>query len=86
MNPRSGAAGWVGWAGAASGVGAVGLAAVLLHRTLVVVREISRYADHIARAGDGIRRNTDVEPGLARMRVLAGEMAGRAGPTGEGVA
>ncbi len=85
MNPRS-AAGWVGWAGAGSGVGAVGLAAVLLHRTLVVVREISRYADHIARAGDEIRRNTDVEPGLTRMRALAGEMAARAGHTAEGVA
>lgn len=86
MSPRSGAAGWVGWAGVASGVGAAGLAVVLLHRTLVVVREISRYADHIAGAGDGIRRNTDVESGLTRMRVLAGEMADRVGRTGEGVA
>ncbi|MBW3626459.1 MAG: hypothetical protein KY412_02490 [Actinobacteria bacterium] len=83
MNPRSGAAGWVA---VGSGVGAAGLAAVLLHRTLVVVREISRYADHIAGAGDGIRRNTDVERGLIRMRALAGEMAARAGAPGEGVA
>jgi precorrin-6B methylase 2 len=71
------------WAGVGAGTGAVGLAAVLAHRTLTVVRKISRYADDIATAGEGVRRNTEIAAELARLRGLATELAPASAPAVE---
>ena len=73
-------------AGLGAGAAAVGVAGLLLHRTLAVAREISRYARDIATAASALRDNTDLAAhlttlgaGAARLRAAADGSAGKEG-------
>jgi hypothetical protein len=66
----------LGPAAVSLGAGVIGLVAVLLHRTLIPVREIARYAEDTLDAASGIQRNLEDVTELSRTRELLGEVSG----------
>ena len=71
------------WTGLGAGAGALAVAGVLLHRTLVPVLEIRRYAEDIAATGERIAGNTVVAGELGRLGALAAQIRALS-PAGEG--
>lgn len=66
------------WLGLALAAVVLVVAALLLHRVLVPVLEIRRYADRILAAGVGIARNLDGVDEAVRTRELATAVPGLA--------